>query len=306
MTEGQGIEDLQGLLDGLKVDAATYFEKADAEPDGTSFSENGSELWSSLSESLQQEARRLRQRLVSLMGQIAQAVKSAPLTSPADQRDVMTGTKAMRAALMLREFYSWDTEILNDEDVVLGVKPAGQSEDRIASPSEAATRFIDWADKVGAILELVVAGGDLVPSGAADATDAARYRPGTAMWMNPDHPELTDVADAVKEVFSRFDIRAIRADDIEHEGLITQRILNEIKTSEYCFADLSGERPNVYYEVGYAHALSRRVFLYRNKGTGMHFDLAGYNCPEYENLRDLRDKLTQRLRAVTNREPRSF
>jgi hypothetical protein len=123
------------------------------------------------------------------------------------------------------------------------------------------------------------------------------------MWMDKSKPDLVDVSDAVKEVFAQFGIGAIRADDIEHEGLITDRILTEIKTAEFCFADLSGARPNVYYEIGYAHALPRRVILFRKAGTGLHFDLAGYNCPEYENLRDLKEKLTHRLRALTNKEP---
>jgi nucleoside 2-deoxyribosyltransferase len=117
--------------------------------------------------------------------------------------------------------------------------------------------------------------------------------------------DLVDVADTVKAIFSLFSIRAVRADDIEHEGLITQRILDEIKTSEFCFADLSGDRPNVYYEVGFAHALGRRVILYRKSGTGVHFDLAGYNCPEYKNMRDLREKLTRRLQEVTNKAPKT-
>lgn len=123
------------------------------------------------------------------------------------------------------------------------------------------------------------------------------------MWMDPKHPELTDVADAVRSVFRSFGIRAIRADDIEHEGVISERVLNEIRTSEFLFADLSGTRPNVYYEVGFAHALDKRVLLFRKAGTEIHFDLAAYNCPEYENLRDLKDKLTKRLVSVTNRNP---
>ena len=123
------------------------------------------------------------------------------------------------------------------------------------------------------------------------------------MWMEKGKPELDDVNDAVKSVFSSFGIKAIRADDIEHEEVITKRILDEIATAEFLFADLTGARPSVYYEIGFAHAIDRRVILFRKAGTGIHFDLAAYNCPEYESLRELKDKLTRRLTDVTNRSP---
>jgi hypothetical protein len=219
----------------------------------------------------------------------------------------MTGTKAMRAALLLRRFRSWNAEVLHDEDIVLGVTPAGQSDDEPSSPRDAGYTFQEWSDKISAVLDLIAASPDLGQVGGREGTEAARYRPGTAfimMWMDKARPELTDVSDTVKTVFSQFAVSAVRADDIEHEGLISERVLNEIRTAEFLFADLSGERPNVYYEVGYAHALPRRVILFRKAGTGLHFDLAGYNCPEYKNLRNLKEQLTHRLRALTNKEPK--
>jgi hypothetical protein len=243
-----------------------------------------------------------------LAGEIGIACKNAVLVSEADQREIMTGTKAMRAALLLRKFRSWDFEVINDEDTVLGVRPPSQSDSAPSLPNDARQTFHEWQERLTAILDLVAASGGLALGvSTSGSTSPARYRPNTAfimMWMDRARRELEDVSDAVKDVFSDFEIRAFRADDIEHEDLITQRILNEIATAEFLFADLTGARPSVYYEVGYAHALGRRVILFRKTGTGLHFDLAGYNCPEYDNLRELREKLSRRLESVTNKRPR--
>lgn len=87
----------------------------------------------------------------------------------------------------------------------------------------------------------------------------------------------------------------------EHEDAITDRILHEIQASEFLIADLTYERPNVYYEIGYAHARNKRVILYRREGTELHFDVVHRNCPEYENTTALKKKLRKRLVAITNK-----
>ena len=123
------------------------------------------------------------------------------------------------------------------------------------------------------------------------------------MRMNPTLPELDDVHLIVKETFAEFGVAATRADDIQHQDSITQTILERIAGAEFLFADLSGGRPNVYYEVGYAHALGKRPILYRQESTPLHFDLLVHNVPEYRNITDLRQKLRDRLTAITGRSP---
>lgn len=141
---------------------------------------------------------------------------------------------------------------------------------------------------------------DRLVTGRGDAAEVPTI-PGTAfilMWMDPGQAELEDVVSAIKEICGEFGIRAERADDIEHQGVITQLVLERIRSSEFLIADLTGARPNVYYEIGYAHAAGKQPILYRKLGTTLHFDLSVHNVPEYRNVTELKKLLRNRLSAI--------
>ena len=123
------------------------------------------------------------------------------------------------------------------------------------------------------------------------------------MQMDPKKPETEDISNSIKEVCKSFGIKAERVDDIEHSGKITDLILYKIMTSEFIIADLTGEKPNVYYEVGYAQAINKRPILYRSIGTKLHFDLVVHNVPEYRNISDLKIKLKNRFEEITGKKP---
>ena len=134
------------------------------------------------------------------------------------------------------------------------------------------------------------------------------YRPNTLFILtaiDPSKHDLEDAYFAIKEVCAEFGIAAERADKIEHQGRITDRILHEIATCQFLIADLSYERPNVYYEVGYAHALNKNPILFRRKDTPLHFDLSVHNVPEYRNATELRELVRNRLKSILGRDPKT-
>ncbi len=245
----------------------------------------------------------LARRLKKLMVQLSSLVKGAALLGEPDIRDLSLFTKKMSAALRFRRYRQWGIYIHHDEGAILGVDPPRQSEDEEISLYHAHQIFEESYRQIMSMTDLVsTTERSSIPS---EGLETSSYRPGTAFIMmqigeTPSH--LDDVLATVRDVFKKFGIKALRAGEIEHDDVITSRILDEIATSEFLFADLTGERPSVYYEVGYAHAIKKHPILYRKKGTKIHFDLAHRNCPEYSTFTDLRDMLQKRLVEMTGRE----
>lgn len=310
MQETDLIAELRTDLARLKEDGGIYFSGAAEIVKIDPYYSHSNEpkyYWNQLTTELQEKGQKLAHSSIIFTGKLAPLTRQSLLVTEADERDLSIAAKTLRASFLLRNYYHWDTEAIHDEGSVLGVQRAGQSDNEPLAPEDGLRIFTEAIQRISDVLELTAASGSSVPSENLASFGVSKIKQDTAfimMWMDTSHPELDDICDAVKDVFGSFDVRAIRADDIEHEGIITERILSEIAGAEFLFADLTGARPSVYYEVGYAHALNRRVILYRKNGTPLHFDLAGYNCPEYENLRDLKEKLTRRLEQLTNKKPR--
>ncbi len=86
--------------------------------------------------------------------------------------------------------------------------------------------------------------------------------------------------------------------DVQHNEKIDDRIIAEIRRSQCLVADLTGERPNVYYEAGFARALGKHVIFTCKMGTEVHFDIRQYNRIEWETSDQLEKDLEYRIRAT--------
>ena len=264
--------------------------------------------WSKISEVDRQLSGELRSELMGIVSDLANNFKFSSILAEADKTDLSIWTKSTRASLRLRKYESWDSEVLHDEGVVLGVRPAGQSDNVPEHPRRAKkifdrgiSYFLELAELLDVPPVLRTTEAHLNPQATSS------YEPGTAFVMmniDPNNADLQDRYDTIKECFSLFDIEARRVDEMEHSDVITEKICERIRVSEFLIADLTEERPSVYYEVGYAHALGRSVIMYRRQNSKLHFDLAAYNCPDYRNLAELKSRLVARLEEITNRRPK--
>ncbi|MBD0380181.1 hypothetical protein [Paenibacillus sedimenti] len=104
----------------------------------------------------------------------------------------------------------------------------------------------------------------------------------------------------IEPIVREFNLTPIRVDKLQDSGKITDQIIDNISSSKYVIADLSGERPNTYYEAGFAHALGKEVILTIKKGEHIHFDLSGHRFIQWETESDLRLKLKERFKSLTN------
>src|SRR4028119_46996 len=86
--------------------------------------------------------------------------------------------------------------------------------------------------------------------------------------------------------------------DEQHFGTsILDRIYNQINKSDVIVADMTGRNANVFYEVGYAHALGKLVLLLTQDADDIPFDLKHHQHTVYGGeIAKLRKELAQRLK----------
>jgi len=116
--------------------------------------------------------------------------------------------------------------------------------------------------------------------------------------LMPFGPEFKDVYKVgIKAACEQAGVYCERLDEQIFDESMLQRIYNQIHKADIIVADMSKRNPNVFYEVGYAHALGKRVVLITDDAADIPFDLKHYFHVEYGNsISTLVEKLVPRLR----------
>lgn len=102
-----------------------------------------------------------------------------------------------------------------------------------------------------------------------------------AFVLMPFSAELEEVYEyLIKDALGQF-FEVKRADDIRSQGSILKDIVQGIETSDLILADLTDSNPNVYYELGIAHSLQKKVILITQSIDDLPFDLRSYRVVPY-------------------------
>lgn len=90
--------------------------------------------------------------------------------------------------------------------------------------------------------------------------------------------------EVIKPVVENYGFECERVDESHTTNPILQDIIQLIRESSVIIADITPNNPNVFYEVGYAHAVNKpTILLCDRKRERLPFDISGFRTLFYDN-----------------------
>ena len=100
----------------------------------------------------------------------------------------------------------------------------------------------------------------------------------------------------IKKTANELGIIAERVDEQQFSETILERIYRQIENCDFIIADMTGKNPNVFYEVGYAHAKGKLCALITQNASDIPFDLKHHTHIIYNGtIGNLVEKLKPKL-----------
>ena len=110
--------------------------------------------------------------------------------------------------------------------------------------------------------------------------------------LTPFHDDLRDEFETVAQVGQEIGFTVNRGDEKATQGDIFPQLLRMIVSARVVIANISGRNPNVFYELGIAHALDKPVILLAHSKTEVPFDIRSKRIVFYQSNEELRERLS--------------
>jgi len=126
-----------------------------------------------------------------------------------------------------------------------------------------------------------------------------RKPPVAFVAMQFGEPYDTVYRTAIRHIAKKLGFDVMRIDEVKRPGIIFQDIQQKIEDAKVVIAEITAPNQNVYYEVGYSHALNKPTILLAQRGRDLPFDIRSYRVIFYDDSiggkpaveRDLREHL---------------
>lgn len=109
-----------------------------------------------------------------------------------------------------------------------------------------------------------------------------RRAPTAFVAMQFGEPYDTIYRTVIRHEGRRLGFDVIRIDEVNRPGIIFQDIQRKIEDAKVVIAEITAPNQNVYYEVGYAHALNKPTILLAQRGKELPFDIRSYRVIFYD------------------------
>lgn len=110
--------------------------------------------------------------------------------------------------------------------------------------------------------------------------------------------------DHIVESARKLGLRAARGDDFFTSHSVMRDIWNAVMSARVVVADCTGRNPNVFYEIGLAHAVGKPVILITQSVDDVPFDIRHLRYIQYDytprGMRIFEERIMETLRAELN------
>ena len=190
-----------------------------------------------------------------------------------------------------------------DHEYVLQVNLSGQNL-RVLVDSVPVVEHLLARPLEGRQIGLIAAGKQSVTfSGFA----AYRGKPKAFVVMQFAEPYDTFYKEVIEQKANSAGFDVVRIDEKAGPGVIFQDIQREIEDSDVVIAEITPANPNIFYELGYAHALKKPTILLAQRGAELPFDLRSFRVVFYNDTiggkTEVERSLQNHLEAIRGNEP---